>query len=668
MASEVLRSSAEVEILFVNPRYDEIRGQRCVPSLEEIDGPVDLVLLGVGDAALEAQLTVAATRGDRAAVIYGNAYEAPVTGQPNLRQRLAAIARGAGMALCGGGCMGYINVEYGIRAIGYVEPDPVPAGPVAMVTHSGSVFSAMLRARRGIGFTLAVSAGQELVTTTASYLGYALSTESTGVIALVLETIRDAEPLREALAEAAERDIPVVLLPVGTSERGRSMVAAHSGAVAGGTASWEALSDAHGIHLVADLSELTDTVELFAGGRRARRVPPRLGRRTGLAAALDSGAERALIVDVATATGTPFADLAPDTTAELESRLDDGLIATNPLDVWGNGADTEELFGGVLATLAKDPAVRVVALAVDLVTELDNDASYPNALKQLATTTDLPVVVLSHLPSAIDPVVAADLRGLGIPVLEGTRTGLLAVRHLLEHQPSGSGRLIPAVDGPRQDRWRRRLPGGLSAVEGFALLRDYRIVTAQVQAADREDVALAAARAIGYPVVVKTDEAITHKTDVGGVVVGLSSDADVVAAYQAMAARLGPKVVVCEQVGAGTEVLLGAIRDPNLGMVLLLGAGGVLVEQVADRAAALPPVSQERAAELVRRRTLHTMLAKPRGRPPADLGAVASAVAGFSVLLAELGDDLDAIEINPLLCSASGAVAVDVHVEPRSSD
>jgi succinyl-CoA synthetase beta subunit len=206
----------------------------------------------------------------------------------------------------------------------------------------------------------------------------------------------------------------------------------------------------------------------------------------------------------------------------------------------------------------------------------------------------------------------------------------------------------------------------LSTVDGFAMLRDYGIATAKVTAVDSEGGALAAGQAIGYPVVLKTDEAIAHKTDVGGVATGLDSGAELAAAYRAMAARLGPKAVVCEQVSAGTEVLLGAVRDPNLGMILLVGAGGILVEQVADRAASLPPVSRSHAAELIRRTTLHSLLANPRGREPADLDAVASAIAGFSALLAELGEDLDAIEINPLLCSAAGAIAVDVYLELRS--
>ena len=661
MVTEVLRSSAEVSVHLVNPRYADLAGRRCYPSLAEIGDAIDLVLLGVGDPALEAELSLVAKRGDRAAVIFGNAYEPPAAGVIPLRTRLATIAREASMQLCGGGCMGYVNVAKGIRAIGYLEPDPIPAGPVAMVTHSGSVFSAVLRARRGLGFTLAVSSGQELVTTTAAYLDYALGLPQTEVIALVLEAMRDTAALRESLSAAAARDIPVVVLPVGTSERGASMVAAHSGAVAGGTAAWEALADAHGLHLVSDLGELLDTVELFAAGRRAR---PRGRSGGGLAAVLDSGAERALIVDVAAAVGVPFAEISAETTSRIAQRLDPGLVATNPLDVWGNGADTEGLFGDVLIDLARDPAVQAVALAVDLVEELDGDDSYRNAVRRCATATDLPVVVLSHLPSALDLGAAAALRGAGVPVLEGTRSGLGALGHLLRHADRLPPVPGPAVDTARRDRWRARLADGpLPAAEGFRLLADYGLEVAEIRPADHEGALLAAASELGYPVVLKTDEDIAHKTDVGGVVVGIGDDQELVETYRELASRLGPRVIVCRQVAPGVEVLVGAVRDPSLGLLLVVGPGGVLVEYVADRAAALPPAGAEHARTLLGRTMVERLLLEPRHGAAADIDAVAAAIAALSQLATELGDSLDAIEINPLVCSAAGAVAVDVHLE-----
>ncbi|MDR0344137.1 MAG: CoA-binding protein, partial [Nocardiopsaceae bacterium] len=158
MVAEARRSPSRPRLYLVNPRYQQVAGDRCYPSLASLPEAVDLVLLGVPDSALAEQLTLAAARGARSAVIFGGAFDGP--GRPaGLRARLAAIAGPAGMAVCGAGCMGFVNVTRGLRAVGYIEPDPLPAGPVALVTHSGSVFSALLRARRAFGFTVAVSSG-----------------------------------------------------------------------------------------------------------------------------------------------------------------------------------------------------------------------------------------------------------------------------------------------------------------------------------------------------------------------------------------------------------------------------------------------------------------------------------------------------------------------------
>jgi acyl-CoA synthetase (NDP forming) len=684
MITEMARSSPAPRTYLVNPRHTEIAGTRCYASLAELpEESVDLVLLAVPDTALEEQLALAARRGDRSAVIYGSAFDPPgprPAGQPSLRDRLAATARAAGMAVCGAGCMGFVNVTAGLRAVGYVEPDPLPAGPVALVTHSGSVFSAMLRTRRGLGYTVAVSSGQELVTSAAEYAEWAFGNEETRVLALVLEAVRDASRLRAVLAAAAARDIPVVLLTAGRSARGRAMVSAHSGALAAADGGWEALARGYGVHRVGDLAELADTLELFAIGRRARGG-------TGIATVHDSGLERAYVADVADELGVPFAAIGEPTTARLAGLLDPGLEPANPLDIWGTGARAGEQLSGALTALASDPAVAAVALAVDLVHEYDGDQSYPDAVTEAARQTSKPVVVLSNLPTAIDPDVAARLRAGGIPVLEGTRTGLLALGHLLDQglpgqglpgrgllRPGAAAPLAPgaAIDAPSTDpgrraRWTALLAAGQADGATLAsLLRDYGIEVARSRPAVSEAGVLAAAAEIGYPVVLKTDEpGIAHKSDVGGVLLGLAGPAALAAAYQDLAERLGRRVLVGQTIPAGPELSLGLARDHELGPLLVVGAGGVLVELLADRAVALPPVGPEQARQLIGQLRVAALLAGARGQPAADLDAVVAAVTALSQLAAELGDALEALDINPLICGPHGAVAVDALAIPR---
>jgi acetate---CoA ligase (ADP-forming) len=662
LVAEVTKSVAPIDLHLVNPRYDAVLGRPCATSLDDIDGAVDLVLLGVPDAAVEEELMRAARRGDRSAVIYGSLVESGSAQSTGIRHRVAEVARSGGMALCGGGCMGFVNVAAGIRAVGYVERERLPSGPIAFITHSGSVFSAMLRTRRQLGFTLVVSTGQELVTTTASYLDYALDVEQTRVVGLLLETLREPDRMRHALRRAAEQGVAVVALTVGGSTAGRNLVAAHSGALAGADGAWEALFDAYGVIRVADLDEMADTLELFAGRRAA-------GRGRGIATVHDSGAERALVADVAQAVGVPFAPISASTQARLATLLDPGLIAANPLDVWGTGADTEGLFAGCLRAMADDGDVSAVALAVDLVEEYDGDESYPNAVIGAAAGTDKPVVVLSNVGSAIDLVAAARVRAAGVPVLEGTRSGLKALGHLIEHGERGTEPPpAPVVDGSRRLRWHSRLAEGpLDGAAAFDLVSDFGIPACTCRTVSSHTEAVSAAEALRYPVVMKTDDpSIAHKSDVGGVVLGVTGPEAVANTYEDLCRRFGPRVLVAQTAPDGVEIALGIVRDPHLGPLVVIGAGGVLVDLMADRTIRLPHLDERRALAALAGLRMAPVLDGMRGSAPVDRNAVARAIVALSQLAVELGDALDALDINPLRCGPQGCLALDVLVEVRA--
>jgi acyl-CoA synthetase (NDP forming) len=665
LVAEVTRSPSAPAITLVNPRYDRIGDRPCVPSLADVGDAVDLVLLGVRDSALEDQLSLAVARGDRSAVIYGSVI-GPAADGTSLRERVTALARGAGMAVCGGGCMGFVHLVNGLRAIGYLERDPLPAGPVGLVTHSGSAFSALLRTRRRLGFSLAVSSGQELVTTTADYVEHALDLEQTRVIALLLETMRDGPQLAAALHRAAAADVPVVLLSVGGSPMGQAMVAAHSGAIAGADAGWEALCEATGVLRVRDLDEMVDTLELLGTGRRAAATGPG----TGIATVHDSGAERTLVADLADQLAVPFADISDATREALAARLDDGLEAVNPLDVWGAGAYTRSLLADCLRIMIADPAVSVAALAVDLVEEYDGDTAYVDAVLDVCGQTTTPVVVLSNLASAIDAAAAARLRGSGVPVLEGTASGLVALGHLLalRERVERAPVVVPPVDEARRRRWLDRLVSvgsALSPEESWALLGDYGLDGVATRHVRSSAAAVGAARELGFPVVLKTDEAhVAHKTEAGGVRLGLVDAAGVAAAYDDLAGRLGPRVLVMQTAPPGVELSLGIVRDPQLGALVVVAAGGVLVELLGDRAVALPPVDAAGAQRMLDRLRVRALLEGVRGAAATSLDAVCAAVAAVSQIAVELGEALDALDVNPVIAGPQRCVAVDVLVVP----
>ncbi len=632
LALEALRSPGVRRVDLVHPGHATVQGRPTTPTLADLDQAPDLVLMGVPDRSVPEQLAAADELGAGGAVVFGSV--------PGLHD---AVREAAGrMALVGGGCMGFVNPVAGVRALGYLERDDIPAGPITLVTHSGSLFSALLRTHRRLEYALAVSSGLELGLTAGDYLCWALERPETRVVGLFLETVRDAAALRRGLALARERDVPVVALTVGSSAAGRALVTAHSGAVAGDDAGWEALFAAYGAHRARDLEELVDTLELFAVGRRIRR------RAHGIATVHDSGAERTLVADIAAVEGVRFAPLSDATTAVLDPLLDDGLHATNPLDVWGRGADTEGLFTACLTAVADDAGVDAVALAVDLVEEYDGDESYLRAVERAHAATDKPVVVLSTMPAAIDQAQAGPLRARGIPVLEGVRSGLRALGHLRTHADPPP---LPVVEeGPR-----RGLPAGWrDAVSTLQLVAGYGLAVVPTLAAAEAEAAVAAAREAGYPVVVKTDEpGVAHRARVGGVVLDVADDDAVRTAYSRLGG-LGPRVVVQPQLAGVAEYALGVVTDPQLGPLVLVAHGGSRIEEVAARVVALP----------------EAVLADP-GRVVAGLPGVldearaplAEAAAAVARLALDHTGSLTALDVNPLLLTRDGLVAVDALVE-----
>jgi acyl-CoA synthetase (NDP forming) len=219
----------------------------------------------------------------------------------------------------------------------------------------------------------------------------------------------------------------------------------------------------------------------------------------------------------------------------------------------------------------------------------------------------------------------------------------------------------------RRRRWATALSAGpLSAAGLFDLLRDYGVPAVNARSAATLTAAAEAAAAIGYPVAIKTDQPdFPHKSDAGGVHLNIADPAALAEAYADLAARLGPRVTVCAMAAPGPELILGMARDPALGPLIVVGAGGVLAEYLSERAVALPPLSRADAARLMSGLRVAELLAGVRGQPPCDIDALVSALVSFSLMVAEQGEHLDAFDVNPLICSPSGVIAVDALALPR---
>ncbi len=280
--------------------------------------------------------------------------------------------------------------------------------------------------------------------------------------------------------------------------------------------------------------------------------------------------------------------------------------------------------------------------------------------------------MISNLASAIDREEVKVLRDAGIPVLEGTEPGLLAIKHLFhDADHRGLPKLAPPapVADDVRERWLGRLADGepWTELDGLALLADYGIPVVGHRAVGSADDAVGAAGDLGYPVVLKTAvPGISHKSDVGGVKLGLHDASAVGEAYADLADRLGPQAVVAATAPRGVELALGIVRDPTFGPLVLVAAGGILVELLKDRRLGRPPLDEVRARRLVDGLKMRPILDGVRGMPPVDVGSLASAIARLSVLAADLGEHLDALDVNPVIVSSEGTLAVDALVVPSA--
>ncbi len=662
MIASATMSECPARIHLINPNYPEIAGQRSYASLAEVPEPVDMAVLGVANARLEAALADAIRHGVRAATIFASCY-LENDAEPKLVARLSAMAKEAGIAVCGGNCMGFYNLEYGLRICGFPPPDWMRSGGIAFITHSGSAFSALCHNDRRLGINLAVSAGQELATNVADYLDYVLTRDSTKVVGLFLETVRDPQGFVAGLKKAQQKSIPVVALKVGRTAESAALAVSHSGAVAGNHAAYEALFDCYNVIAVDNMDDLTNALHFYAGGRD---LAP-----GGIATMHDSGGFRELAMDLAVERKVPFAKINAATTAKLAARLDYGLEPINPLDAWGTGNDWEGIFRDCMQALIDDPDTALGALCVETRDGYALTEGYGEMLRGIRAQTKKPIILATNVASNSSDDVAVRLAQDGVPVLSGVASMLTVVRKAMDRRDRKPP-TIPLGVPKLQEKWLPRLKRGdtLDEAESLALLSDYGVPVLPHRIVDAEAGLLAAVTAFGIVAVKTAMPGILHKSDVGGVKLGLNSET-VATAYADLKQRLGPRVIVmpmAEEIlkAKGVELSFGMTRDPQFGPIVMVGAGGVLIEMLQDRRFALPPFGPAEAMRHLNALALRPLLDGKRGAPPADLAALSQALSRFSTLASDLGEFIAEMDVNPLMAGPQGCVALDALIVPRS--
>ena len=657
----LLAGGYEGRLYALNPRYRDVCGVPCFPRLEDLPEAVEHIVLALGDANLEAGLDAAIAHGARAATIFTGLM--PENDPPPLlRDRVARKIAASGLVVCGANGMGFYNFADGVWVCGFDTRGSHPrTGNVTLISHSGAGMSGIIDCEERIDFNLAVSTGQEVAVTMDEYMDWALNRPETRVIGLFMETARNPAGLITAFEQANAKGIPVVVLKVGRTELAARLAVSHSGAIAGRDDAYQALFDRYGVQRVQDMDELATTMMMFA-----QPHPVAAG---GLVAIHDSGGERQLLIDLAADTNAPLADIGPATTERLEELLDPGLPPVNPLDAWGaGGPGADKIMCDCLAALMSDPQAALGAVVQD---RAPHGALYHHYFEYLTAghaASGKPVFLVSNRQgSGTDPE-AVEWTRAGFPVIDGLRPFLAGVRCLLAHRDFRDRPTVrPGAANPEAvSRWRARLARGDTQEEydSSRLLRDFGFPMNPARLADDAESLHQAAQELDFPLVLKTAEkGILHKTDCGGVRLGIATPGELDEAYADLAGRLGPRVMAAPMVTiTGVEMVLGLVRDEQFGPLVMLGFGGVNVEAIRDVAYALPPFDRATARRLVDSLQLRSLLDGLRDRPPVDVDAFCEAAERFSLMAAALGDAIDEIDINPVIVHPAGCVAVDALV------
>ena len=666
------------EIYPVNPRYERLLGRRCYRSIEELPDGVDVLAFCVNHERVLDGLRTAAKKGVRAGVAFDAGFAESDDEGRRRQEELVAICRGAGIAFCGPNCMGVISPHE--RSLVYLNAlrDPAPlAGAVGLISQSGSIVIGLLADCRRFGWSRVVSTGNEAVITAADVLEYLIDDPATRVIAMFLESVRQPERFVAALDRAAERGKPVVVLKVGRSERARRAITSHTGGLAGESRVLEAVLRAHRAIEVSDMDEMTETLAACHGARRPA------GRRIGVVT--NSGGHTELILDVAASVGLELPPLSAASRAEAARVI--GAIGGdgNPLDAWGNG-DFETNVPHALRTLGADPGIDAVVWCTDSADDSplgtpQRFMTYASMLVEGAKGSTKPFYLMGTRPGIFRRDQHALLSAHGIAVIGGTRQGLRAIDRLVRQATPLAPLRAPATPRPTL----ATLPGGetrrtIHEHDAKRLLAAAGLpVVPERLCAARED-ALAAASALGYPVVLKlvADE-VPHRSDLGLVAVGLRDGRDLGDAWDRMTAVRREKLanvpvagfVVQQMVSGGVEVLAGVTHDRDFGPLLAFGLGGVAAEAL-DRVALRPlPLRVGDAEAMVAEVSAAArLLAGFRGRPPADVSALHRCLDALADYAWADRAAVAEIDVNPItvLPHGQGCVVVDALIVPRLTE
>lgn len=636
-------------ILPVHPREAQVFGYKAAPSLSALDQVPDCVVVGIGAPHVGAVIEEAGRLGTRAAVILASGFSEAGAEGAALEAALVETASRHGMAICGPNCLGLVSLGNGAALYSSTLDRGMKRGRMALISASGASAIALGNSGR-VGVSALVSMGNAPVSGFADYLRWFAEDPETDVIGMVVEGIKNPDDIASAMEQVHAAGKTALALRVGRSADGQRATAAHTGALAGAAEAQAAFLSRVGIIDLPDMDSFLAAATLCSTGRR-----PGPGK---LAVLGVSGGGVAHVADIASESAVALARPAPATTDALRALLPGFATPQNPLDITGAAFADPGVYSAALAALDADPDVGMIVAAQDAPPGLSPEiaAEYFGIAGAVASYEgDTPVVAMANLSAGLHPDVAA---AYGTATcLSGTRATMTAIAACQATAREVTWRKAPA-DTPLP------LPEGpISEAAARALFEAHGLPGPKgIVAKDAEEAARIAEDLGGRLVMKISSPDIAHKTEAGGVVLGVEGAAqarETFARIMASAAAYDPSarldgVLVQEMISGGVEALLGLVDHAPFGLGLVVGAGGTLTELMQDAAFDLLPISAERAEAMLSRTKLSGLLAGARGAAPADRAALVQAMVALSDFGQRHGAAIEAVDLNPVAVLPEG--------------
>ena len=637
-------------VYLLNPNYTDLYGDKCYPNLAALPEVPEELLVLIPTRAVLGVLEEAARLGTKSATIYTAGFgEGDDAKGKERAQAMKELCERTGMVICGPNCMGSYSVNEGLWTFPTATP-LLKRGPVGLIFQSGGSLGNWIKGatERGIGFSYAVSSGNEVSLDLVDYLDFLVDDPDTRVITLMIEGIRRPEEFMAVSERALHRGKPILVVKLGRSEMGKRQAISHTGSLAGTDEVFDAACRRLGLIRCPTLEDMTETTLAF--------MPGRFPKGSRAAIVVNSGGMKGLICDHCDELKTNLAELGQKTKEAVRPLIPAELAVENPLECGVAGFGDEAGFINIVKLHAEDPGVDLLAIHGELPRGQQRSAAL---FKSVMEATEKPVLAFARSTYSCTDESRAFQDEAGMPFLQAIKSTLRALAGLGLYgmrRELGVPKLAAAtgsaadLDGENLNRLLER--------HGIALPR-------QAMAGTAADAA-AKAKEIGFPVAIKLIAAeVIHKTESGAVMLGVKNAEEAQAEGQKLLTKtLGRGHLLIQEMVQGTEVLIGARTDPQYGPFLMVGLGGIFVEVLKDVSIRLLPVDEREAREMLKELRGYKVLEGVRGQKPRDVDALVKAMVGLSEIFAGHRNHLSDMEINPMMVreQGRGAVAVDVRL------